>query len=128
MPISKQVVPITRIPTMGAYSHAVRAGDFLFIAGQAGIDPVTGQVAGPTFEAQGRQALTNLRTVLEEAGSSLAHVVKTTCFLADPAAFADLNVLFAEFFPDQPPVRSAPVVALPRGLLFSIEAIAVMGA
>lgn len=125
MSTSKQVVPITRLPK-APYSHAVRGGDLLFIAGQGGIDPATGQVAGPTFEAQARQAFANLRTVLEEAGSSLDQVVKTTCFLADPAAFAALNTLFAEFFPEQPPVRSTPVVALPRGLLFSIEAIAVV--
>lgn len=126
MPIAKQVVPITRVPKAASYSHVVRAGDFLFIAGQAGLDPRSGLVAGPTFEAQGRQAFANLQAILEEAGSSLGHVVKTTCFLADPAAFAALNALFAEYFPDQPPVRSTPVVALPRGLLFSIEAIALV--
>jgi 2-iminobutanoate/2-iminopropanoate deaminase len=63
--------------------------------------------------------------VLEDAGSSLERVIKVTCFLTDPNAFPALNTLFAEFFPVAPPVRSAPIVQLPRGLLFSIDAIAV---
>lgn len=127
MALKKQVITVPSAPKAGPYSHVVRAGDFLFIAGQGGLDPKTGQVAGPTFRSQARQAFANLRTVLEEAGSGLPYVIKTTCFLADPDDFADLNALYAEHFPDAPPVRSAPVVALPRGLLFSIEAVAVMG-
>ena len=94
--------------------------------GQPGIDPLTGQVAGDTFEAQARQAFANLSAVLEDGGASLASVIKVTCFVADPSAFATLNDLFKEFFPVAPPVRSTPVVALPRGLLFSIDAVAVV--
>jgi len=120
------VVTSARVPTIGPYSQAVRAGNLIFTAGQPGIDPATGQVAGPTFEAQARQAIANLRAILEDAGSDLSKVVKVTCFVADPAAFATLNELFKEFFPTSPPVRSTPVVALPRGLLFSIDAIAVV--
>ncbi|HEV2290335.1 MAG TPA: RidA family protein, partial [Gemmatimonadales bacterium] len=78
-----------------------------------------------TFEAQARQAFTNLRTLLEDVGSSMDRVVKTTCYVAEAGAFATLNEIFTEFFPEAPPVRSTPVVALPRGLKFSIEAIAV---
>jgi 2-iminobutanoate/2-iminopropanoate deaminase len=99
-------------------------GELIFVAGQAGLDPTTGAVAGTTFELQARQAFENLRAVLEDAGSGLEHVVKTTCFLAVPEAFDQLNALYAEYFPVSPPVRSTPVVQLPRGLLFSIEAIA----
>lgn len=121
----KQIVPIARVPKAGPYSHVVRVGDLLFVSGQGGIDPSTGQTAGPTFTAQCRQALTNLRTILEEAGSGLPFVVKTTCFVTDPTAFADLNTIFAEYFPADPPTRAVPVVALPKGLLFSIEVIAV---
>ena len=99
----------------------------MFTAGQAGIDPATGQNAGSTFEAQARQAFANLGAVLEDAGSSLQRVVKVTCFVADVGAFAKLNELFSEFFPESPPVRSTPVVALPKGLLFSVDAIAVAG-
>src|SRR5437868_13534030 len=106
------------------YSQAVRFGELLFVAGQAGLDPGSGALAGPTFELQARQAFENLQAILEDAGSSLGQVVKTTCFLAVPEAFDQLNALYAEYFPVAPPVRSTPVVQLPRGLLFSIEAIA----
>jgi 2-iminobutanoate/2-iminopropanoate deaminase len=102
----------------------VRLGELLFIAGQAGLDPSSGALAGTTFELQARRAFENLRAILEDAGSGLDRVVKTTCFLAAPEAFDQLNALYAEYFPVAPPVRSTPVVQLPRGLLFSIEAIA----
>jgi 2-iminobutanoate/2-iminopropanoate deaminase len=111
---------------MGPYSQVVRVGDLVFTAGQPGIVPETGEVAGADFEAQARQAFANLRAVLEDAGSGLEQVVRVTCFLAQPDAFPALNRLFSEYFPSSPPVRSAPVVALPRGLLFSIDAIAVV--
>lgn len=121
---SHSVVESRRVPRRGPYSQAVRLGELIFVAGQAGLDPTTGAVAGTTFELQARQAFENLRAVLEDAGSGLEHVVKTTCFLAVPEAFDQLNALYAEYFPVSPPVRSTPVVQLPRGLLFSIEAIA----
>jgi 2-iminobutanoate/2-iminopropanoate deaminase len=101
-------------------------GNLVYTAGQPGIDPRTGTVAGDSFEAQARQAFENLSAVLEDAGSSLTRVVKVTCFVADPDAFPTLNALFAELFPVAPPVRSTPLVSLPRGLLFSIDAIAVV--
>jgi 2-iminobutanoate/2-iminopropanoate deaminase len=96
----------------------------VYTAGQPGIDPISG-VAAEGFEGQARQAFANLAAVLEDAGSNLARVIKVTCFVTDATAFPTLNVLFAELFPDAPPVRSTPVVQLPRGLLFSIDAIAV---
>jgi 2-iminobutanoate/2-iminopropanoate deaminase len=125
MALPEEVVTSTRVPRIGPYSQAVRVGELIFTAGQPGIDPQTGQVAGDTFEAQARQAFANLRAILEDAGSRLERVVKVTCFVADAGAFGTLNQLFEEFFPGNPPVRSTPVVALPRGLLFSIDAIAV---
>jgi 2-iminobutanoate/2-iminopropanoate deaminase len=112
---------------LGPYSHAVRLGDLLFVAGQAGLNPATGVVAGDTFEAEARQAFQNLATVLDAAGSSLQHVAKTTVFLTDAANFPKMNELYAEFFPTNPPVRSTPIVQLPRGLLISIECIAAIG-
>jgi len=124
MALASEVVESARVPRIGPYSQAVRFGDLIFTAGQPGIDPATGQVAGPSFEAQARQAFANLAAVLEDAGSGLSRVIKVTCFIADPAAFLTLNVLFAEFFPDAPPARSAPIVQLPRGLLISVEAVA----
>jgi 2-iminobutanoate/2-iminopropanoate deaminase len=107
MPVAAEVVESTRVPRIGPYSQAVRLGDLIFTAGQPGIDPATGQVAGPSFEEQARQAFANVAAVLEDAGSGLSRVIKVTCFLADPAAFPSLNALFAEFFPDAPPARSA---------------------
>ena len=127
MTARKEIVESTRVPRLGPYSQAVRVGDLLYTAGQPGIDPKTGAVAGPDFESQARQAFENLRAVLEDAGSGLEQVVRVTCYMADAGAFATLNTLFGEYFPTAPPVRSAPLVALPKGLLFSIDAIAVSG-
>ncbi len=121
----KIVIDSPRVPRLGPYSQAVRVGDLIYTAGQAGIDPATGKAAGDGFEAQARQAFANLRTLLEDAGSGMDKVIKVTCFVAEADAFAFLNELFAEYFPVSPPVRSTPVVALPRGLKFSIDAIAV---
>jgi 2-iminobutanoate/2-iminopropanoate deaminase len=126
MTLQSEVIDSPRVPRIGPYSQAIRVGDLVYTAGQPGIDPKTGQVAGESFEAQARQAFANLRAVLEDAGSSLERIIKVTCFVADPNAFATLNSLFAEFFPVAPPVRSTPLVQLPRGLLFSIDAIAVV--
>ena len=122
----KEVVESRRVPRIGPYSQAVVAGDLVFTSGQPGIDPSTGAVAGEGFEAQARQAFANLRAILEDSGSSMEDVVRVTCFVADPNAFATLNALFAEHFPVQPPARSTPLVALPKGLLFSIDAVAIV--
>jgi 2-iminobutanoate/2-iminopropanoate deaminase len=112
---------------IGPYSPAVRAGDFVFISGQSGLDPASGAVPAGGFEAEARQAFVNLRTVVEAAGASLERVVKTTVFLGSAEDFGVMNGLFAEFFPAAPPVRSTPIVALPRALRISIEAIAFLG-
>jgi 2-iminobutanoate/2-iminopropanoate deaminase len=123
-----QAITNPKMPkALGPYSQAVRVGDLLFIAGQAGLDPATG-TAADTFEAQARQAFKNLSTVLEAADSSLGQVAKTTIFLTNVENFPKLNELYAEFFPTNPPVRSVPIVQLPRGLLISIECIAATGA
>ena len=119
-----EIVDSTRVPRIGPYSQAVRVGGLVYTAGQPGIDPGSGAVAGETFEAQARQAFSNLRAVLEDAGSGLDRVIKVTCYVAQPDAFPALNALFAELFPVAPPVRSTPLVQLPRGLLFSVDAIA----
>jgi 2-iminobutanoate/2-iminopropanoate deaminase len=125
MALPSEVIESARVPKLGPYSQAVRAGGVVYTAGQPGIDPRTGKPAGDSFEAQARQALANLAAVLEDAGSSLARVVKVTCFVTDQSAYPILNALFAEFFPSAPPARSAPLVQLPRGLLISIDAIAI---
>ena len=111
---------------LGPYSQAIVAGGLVFCSGMAGIDPATG-IAPDGIEAQTEQALLNLSAVLDEAGSSLRDVVKTTIFYADVDDFPLLNAVYARHMPDPPPARSAPAnVRLPRGLLVSIEAIAVI--
>jgi 2-iminobutanoate/2-iminopropanoate deaminase len=123
----RRAVTSAAAPTaLGPYSQAIVAGGFVFCSGTAGIDPHTG-LAPEGIEAQTEQALTNLAAVLSEAGASLADLVKTTIFYADVDDFARLNEVYARFMPDPPPARSAPAnVRLPRGLLVSIEAIALL--
>ena len=127
MPTNTRAVTTDLAPAaLGPYSQAVIAGGLVFCSGTAGIDPVTGEIADG-IEAQTEQALRNLAAILDEAGSSLRDVVKTTIFYADVDDFAVLNAVYARHMPDPPPARSAPAnVTLPRGLLVSIEAIAVL--
>ncbi|HEV7654323.1 MAG TPA: Rid family detoxifying hydrolase [Mycobacteriales bacterium] len=122
----RQAISTDRAPAaLGAYSQAIVAGAFVFCSGTAGIEPVTGAIP-EGIEAQTEQALQNLTAVLAAAGASWADVVKTTIFYADAADFARLDAVYARYMPDPPPARSAPAnVRLPRGLLVSIEAIAV---
>jgi 2-iminobutanoate/2-iminopropanoate deaminase len=109
---------------LGPYSQAVQAGDLVFIAGQSGIDPATGSVPSDGFEAEARMAFMNLQRVLRAAGLEMDRVVKTTVFLSSADAFPAMNELYGEFFLSSPPVRSTPIVQLPRNLRISIEAIA----
>lgn len=122
-PIRSPNMPVA----IGPYSHAVRAGDFVFVSGQPGIGPLTGLVPAGAFDAEARQAFVNLRTVVQAAGASLERVVQTTVFLGNADDFPALNELFAEFFPSAPPARATPIVSLPRGLRISIEAIVFIG-
>ena len=109
---------------LGPYSQAIVAGGFVFCSGTAGIDTATG-LPGDGIEAQTELALRNLEAVLTAAGASLSALVKTTIFYANVEDFATINEVYACFMPDPPPARSAPAnVALPRGLLISIEAVA----
>ena len=96
----------------------------MFVSGQPGVDPATGE-AGDTFGAQARQAFANLTTVLEVAGSRPDLVVSVTVLVADHADFAEMNTLFADYFPTEPPARMTMQVPLPRGLLISIGCTAV---
>ena len=122
-PIQSPDMPVA----IGPYSHAVRAGDFVFVSGQPGIDPSTGSVPPGGFDAEARQAFVNLRTVVGAAGASMERVVRTTVFLANADDFPAMNQLFAEFFPTAPPARATPIVSLPRGLRISIDATVFMG-
>jgi len=120
----KQVIQVPGLRSLGPYSHAVRGGDLLFVSGQAGIDPATGAVAGDTFDAQARQAFANLRTAVTAGAGGLQSVVNTTITVSDMAFFPELNRLFAEFFPAEPPARMVVQAPLPKGLLISIGCVA----
>ena len=127
--MTRTAVSSDRAPSaLGPYSQAIVANGFVFCSGTAGIDPKTG-IIPDGIEAQTEQSLRNLAAVLEAAGASMSDLVKTTIFYADVADFAKLNEVYARHMPDPPPARSAPAnVRLPRGLLVSIEAIAVLSA
>jgi 2-iminobutanoate/2-iminopropanoate deaminase len=124
--MQKEVIATQKAPAaVGPYSQGIRAGDFIYTAGQLGIIPGTKEFAGSEIEDQTRQALQNLQAVLEASSSCLEHVVKTTVFLADMGEFARMNGVYAEFFPGSPPARSAvQVAALPLGGRVEIEAVA----
>ena len=98
----------------------------LATAGQIGLDPASGQMVPGGVQAETEQAFRNLTAILAAQQLTLAHVVKTTVFLADINEYAAMNTLYAEFFPNLPPARSTPVVTLPKGLLMSIECIAMV--
>lgn len=125
--MSKQAIIAAKAPAaLGPYSSAVRAGDTLYLSGQLGIDPATGELA-EGVEAQARQAMQNIAAVLEEAGASFDDVVKTTVLLADIDDFAAVNEVYGSFLAAPYPARSAfQVAAIPKGALVEIEAIAVL--
>lgn len=127
---AKQVVVSEHAPkAIGPYSVGICANGFVFTSGQLGFDPTTGTIVPGGVEAETRQALTNLKAILEAAGSSLSLVVKTTVFLRDINDFSRMNAVYAEFFTDNPPARSAvQVAALPRNGAVEIEAVAVLPA
>ena len=124
--MTRQAVSTDQAPAaLGSYSQAIVAGGLIFCSGMAGIDPATGTIP-EGIEAQTEQALVNLAAVLAEAGASMDDIVKTTIFYDDVEDFGRLNEVYARHMPDPPPARSAPAhIRLPRGLLVSIEAIAV---
>ncbi len=110
---------------LGPYSQAIVAGGFVFASGQVPIDPSTGNFVEGGIKEQTRQSLTNVTNVLAEAGIDLSHVVKTTVFLSDMANFAAMNEVYAEFFSEPFPARSAVAVkTLPKNALVEIEVVA----
>ncbi|MCO5177812.1 MAG: Rid family detoxifying hydrolase [Thermomicrobiales bacterium] len=101
---------------IGPYSQAIRAAGLVFVAGEKGIDPVTNQMVSGGVAAETRQTLENIRNILEEAGSSLAKAVATTVYLTDINTFAEMNAIYAEYFPNEAPGRTTVgVVSLPAG-------------
>ena len=127
--MERQVIYTDKAPkAIGPYSQAIRVGDFVFCAGQAGLDPVSGSLVSGGIEAETRRTLQNLAAVLEAAGTSFSRVVKTTVFLLDMNEFARMNAVYAEFFPMNPPARSTVQVArLPKDARVEIEVIALAG-
>ena len=110
---------------IGPYSQAIKVGELVFVSGQLPIDPATGAFAEGGIKELTRQSITNMKAILEEAGTSMANVVKTTVFLADMNDFAAMNEVYAEFFAAPFPARSAVAVkTLPKGALVEIECIA----
>lgn len=122
----KKVISTTKAPAaIGPYSQAIQVGNLIYTSGQIPIDPSTGQFVEGGIKEQTRQSLSNIQAILQEAGSTMASVVKTTVFLADMADFADMNNVYAEFFTEPYPARSAVAVkTLPKNALVEIEVVA----
>ena len=121
-----KVISTKKAPAaIGPYSQAIRVGNLVYTSGQIPINPVTGTFVEGGIKEQTRQSLTNVKAILEEAGLSMTNVVKTTVFMADMADFADMNTVYAEFFTEPYPARSAVAVkTLPKGALVEIEIVA----
>ena len=124
----KMIISTANAPkAIGPYSAGVRVGNFVYTAGQAGLDPQTGQMVEGGIEAETHQTITNLKHILEAAGSSLEQVVKTTVFLRDMKDFKAMNRVYAEFFSENPPARSTiQAAALPMDAAVEIEAVALI--
>ena len=124
----KQIHTDNAPKALGPYSQAIEAGGMVFASGQVPIDPATDQFVEGGIKEQTRQSLPNAQNILREAGTDLHHVVKTTVFLSDMDNFAAMNEVYAEFFQQPYPARSAVAVkTLPKGALVEIECIAVKG-
>ena len=122
--MNKTITAANAPAASGPYCHAKLAGNMLFISGQLGVDPTTGEM-GADVSAQAKLALNNLGIILKEAGMGYEDVVKTTVFLADMGDFATINAIYADVFKTEPPARSCfQVAALPKGAKIEIEAVA----
>lgn len=121
-----KVISTTKAPAaIGPYSQAIQVGNLVYTSGQIPIDPVTGSIVEGGIKAQTRQSLLNVKVILEEAGLTMGHVVKTTVFMADMNDFAEMNAVYAEFFTEPYPARSAVAVkTLPKGAQIEIEVVA----
>ena len=121
-----KVISTAKAPAaIGPYSQAIEVNGFVYASGQIPIDPATGQFVEGGIKEQTRQSLTNAQNILKEVGTDLSHVVKTTVFLSDIANFAPMNEVYAQFFTEPFPARSAVAVKdLPKGALVEIEVIA----
>jgi reactive intermediate/imine deaminase len=125
--MAKSEIRTDRAPAPGgSYSQGISAGRLIFTAGQVGIDPATGELAGASIEAQTAQVLDNLKAVLEAGGATLADVVKVTAFLTDMSQFAGYDAVYRTYFPEPRPARSSVGTKLAGAFLVEIEAVAVI--
>ncbi len=126
--MGKEVIRTKRAPAaVGPYSQAIRSDGFVFTAGQIPLDPATGEMIGVTVGEQTDRVLQNLAALLEDSGSSLEQVVKTTVYLIDMDCFGEMNEIYGRFFSESAPARSCVQVgALPKGALVEIDAVALM--
>ena len=124
--MKKTVISTTKAPSaIGPYSQAIQVGNLLYTSGQLPIDPATGAFAEGGIQEQTRQSLLNVKAILEEAGLTMANVIKTTVFMADMNDFTAMNAIYSEFFSEPYPARSAVAVkTLPKGALVEIEVVA----
>lgn len=124
----KTIYKVKKAPApIGPYSVATGGGPFVFTSGQIGIDPGTGALVPGGIEEQTRQVLENLKGILEETNSCLKNAIKTTVYLRDMNDFARMNAIYAEYFPDNPPVRTTVAVSgLPKDALVEIDVISVL--
>jgi endoribonuclease L-PSP, putative len=124
----KEIISTQNAPAaIGPYSQGVKAGNLLFVSGQIPLDPATGEVVEANIQTQTTRSLNNLKAILEQAGGSLASVVKTTVFLKNMDDFAEMNAVYQSFFQTECPARSAVQVGkLPKDVLVEIEAIAAL--
>lgn len=122
----KEVVYSDKAPKpIGPYSVGIQVGHLVFTAGQTGTDPATGELVPGGIEAETRQTLLNVKSILEASGSNLDQVLKTTVFLRDISDFSRMNAVYGEFFKDNPPARTTvQVAALPKAAAVEIETIA----
>ena len=122
----KKIISTTKVPSaIGPYSQAIQVGNLIYTSGQIPINPATGSFVEGGIKEQTRQSLLNVKAILEEAGLTMGNVVKTTVFMADMNDFADMNAVYAEFFTEPYPARSAVAVkTLPKGALVEIEVVA----
>ena len=125
---SKQIISTEKAPkAIGPYSQAVRIEGMVYTAGQIALDPASMELVGEGVEAQTLQVLTNLKHILEAAGTDMDHVIKTTVFLESMDDFSAMNTIYAEFFADNPPARSTIAVkGLPKGARVEIEVVALL--
>ncbi len=122
----KKVIHTDNAPkAIGPYSQAIEAGGMLFVSGQIPINPQTGELSNGTIQEQTKLVMNNIGAILKAAGLGYENIVKTTCLLADISDFAEMNKVYAEYFPTNPPARSAFAVKdLPKGARLEIEVIA----